>query len=102
MLGTFRDWFYPRTGYRPLVAALLIEHIPGGAKWRYVWGSCLAFVFGVQLITGVLLMTAYSPCGKARPIRPNDRSDERRLADLEPRLVWLLQRRRWFSALHQQ
>ena len=24
-------------------------------------GSCLAFVFGIQLITGVLLMTAYSP-----------------------------------------
>src|SRR5262245_8337952 len=43
------------------MAALLIEHIPGGAKWRYVWGSCLAFVFTVQLITGVLLMTAYSP-----------------------------------------
>src|SRR5262249_8865814 len=43
------------------MAALLIEHIPGGAKWRYVWGGCLAFVFTVQLITGVLLMTAYSP-----------------------------------------
>jgi ubiquinol-cytochrome c reductase cytochrome b subunit len=43
-----------------LVKALLIEHIPGGAKWRYVWGSCLAFVFSLQLITGLLLMTAYS------------------------------------------
>jgi ubiquinol-cytochrome c reductase cytochrome b subunit len=41
--------------------ALLIEHIPGGAKWRYVWGSCLAFVFSLQLITGLLLMTGYSP-----------------------------------------
>ena len=40
---------------------LLLEHIPGGAKWRYVWGSCLAFVFACKLITGVLLMTAYSP-----------------------------------------
>ena len=40
-----------------------LEHIPGGAKWRYVWGSCLAFVFGIQLSsTGLLvLMTAYSP-----------------------------------------
>ena len=27
----------------------------------HVWGSCLAFVFSIQLITGVLLMTAYSP-----------------------------------------
>ncbi len=40
---------------------MLIEHIPGGAKWRYVWGSTLAFVFSLQLITGVMLMTAYSP-----------------------------------------
>ncbi len=60
-VGRLTGWFDHRTGYRQLVSALLIEHIPGGAKWRYVWGSCLAFVFGVQLITGVLLMTAYSP-----------------------------------------
>src|SRR5437667_12325446 len=61
MLGKLRDWCDHRTGYRRLVSALLIEHIPGGAKWRYVWGSCLVFVFSVQLITGILLMTAYSP-----------------------------------------
>src|SRR5260370_3077321 len=61
MLGKLRDWCDHRTGYRKIRDALLIEHIPGGAKWRYVWGSCLVFVFMVQLITGVLLMTAYSP-----------------------------------------
>jgi quinol-cytochrome oxidoreductase complex cytochrome b subunit/mono/diheme cytochrome c family protein len=61
VLAKLRDWFDHRTGYRKLIAALLIEHIPGGAKWRYVWGSCLAFVFLLQLVTGVLLMTAYSP-----------------------------------------
>ncbi len=54
-------WLDHRTGYRRLLSALLIEHIPGGAKWRYVWGSCLAFVFSIQMITGLLLMTAYSP-----------------------------------------
>jgi ubiquinol-cytochrome c reductase cytochrome b subunit len=54
------DWLDHRTGYRKLIDALLLEHIPGGAKWRYVWGSTLAFVFMVQLITGVLLMTSYS------------------------------------------
>src|SRR4051794_5245189 len=43
------------------MSLLLIENIPGGARWRYVWGSCLAFVFGLQLITGLLLMTSYSP-----------------------------------------
>jgi ubiquinol-cytochrome c reductase cytochrome b subunit len=55
------NWFDQRTGWRRLVDALLLEHIPGGAKWRYVWGSCLAFVFTVQLVTGILLMTSYSP-----------------------------------------
>ncbi len=61
MFARLRAWLDHRTGYRRLIEALLIEHIPGGAKWRYVWGSCLAFVFVVQLITGALLMTAYSP-----------------------------------------
>jgi quinol-cytochrome oxidoreductase complex cytochrome b subunit/mono/diheme cytochrome c family protein len=61
VIANLRDWLHHRTGYRTLMSALLIEHIPGGARWRYVWGSCLAFVFTIQLITGVLLMTAYSP-----------------------------------------
>src|SRR5437588_407609 len=59
--ANLRDWLDHRTGHRRLIEVLLIEHIPGGARWRYVWGSCLLFVFGVQLLTGVLLMTAYSP-----------------------------------------
>lgn len=61
MFANLLDWLEHRTGYRSLVSALLIEHIPGGAKWRYVWGSTLAFVFAIQLVTGILLMTAYSP-----------------------------------------
>jgi len=61
VLGKLSDWLDHRTGFRKMRDALLIEHIPGGARWRYVWGSCLVFVFSVQLITGVLLMTAYSP-----------------------------------------
>ncbi len=61
MIGAFNNWLDQRTGYRKFLSLMLIEHIPGGAKWRYVWGSCLAFVFAVQLITGVLLMTAYAP-----------------------------------------
>ena len=46
---------------RPLVNETQPGPLPGGARWRYVWGSCLAFVFSIQLITGILLMTAYSP-----------------------------------------
>lgn len=61
MRERFFNWLDHRTGFRKVREALLIEHIPGGARWRYTWGSCLAFVFATQLITGLLLMTAYSP-----------------------------------------
>ncbi len=60
MFAQLSEWLDHRTGYKKVISALLIEHIPGGAKWRYVWGSCLAFVFMIQLVTGLLLMTAYS------------------------------------------
>jgi len=55
------DWLDHRTGYRPLLRKLLYEGIPGGARWRYVWGSTLVFTFTVQLLTGFFLWTAYSP-----------------------------------------
>ena len=55
------DWLDQRTGYRGLVRAALFEHVPGGARWRYVWGSTLTFAIVVQFITGVLLWLGYSP-----------------------------------------
>ncbi len=55
------DWLDDRTGYRHLLKETLEEPIPGGARWRYVWGSTLTFTFVLQIITGVLLWTAYSP-----------------------------------------
>ena len=55
------DWLDRRTGYRRLLSWLLYESIPGGARWRYVWGSTLVFTFLLQLFTGLLLWTAYSP-----------------------------------------
>ena len=61
MLKPLIDWLDHRAGVRKFMAFMLLEGVPGGAKWRYVWGSCLAFVFSIQLITGLLLMTAYSP-----------------------------------------
>jgi ubiquinol-cytochrome c reductase cytochrome b subunit len=55
------DWFDDRTGFRRLVHETLYERIPGGARWRYVWGSTLVFAFAVQVITGVFLWMCYSP-----------------------------------------
>ncbi len=55
------DWLDDRTGYRDLMHEALYERIPGGARWRYVWGSTLVFVFFLQVITGFCLWMAYSP-----------------------------------------
>jgi ubiquinol-cytochrome c reductase cytochrome b subunit len=55
------DWLDDRTGYRNLLNDMLFEPIPGGARWRYVWGSTLVFVFVMQVLTGVFLWSFYSP-----------------------------------------
>ncbi len=60
-MSRFLDWLDHRTGIRTVVHAALYEHIPGGARWRYVWGSTLSFCFFVQVVTGLTLWTAYSP-----------------------------------------
>ena len=55
------DWLDDRSGYRNLLHEVLYEKVPGGARWRYVWGSCLTFAFFTQVITGTLLWMFYSP-----------------------------------------
>ncbi|MDP3071718.1 MAG: cytochrome b N-terminal domain-containing protein [Opitutaceae bacterium] len=55
------DWLDHRTGYKRLLHETLFENVPGGARWRYVWGSTLAFCFMVQVVTGLALWLAYSP-----------------------------------------
>ena len=55
------DWIDHRTGIKKLINDGLYENVPGGARWRYVWGSTLTFAFFVQVITGIALWMAYSP-----------------------------------------
>ena len=55
------DWLDDRTGVNDFVKEALYERIPGGARWRYVWGSTLVFAFVTQVITGTFLWMAYSP-----------------------------------------
>ena len=64
MISSLLNWFDDRTGYRAIMHEALFERIPGGARWRYVWGSTLVFTFTLQMITGVLLWMAYSPSTK--------------------------------------
>lgn len=55
------NWIDERTGIAPLWRRALDEPIRGGARWAYVFGSSLAFLFGLQLITGMLLSIYYVP-----------------------------------------
>ncbi len=61
--GPFRrlsNFFDDRTGFRSLMHEALYERVPGGARWRYVWGSALVFAFMTQLVTGLFLWASYS------------------------------------------
>lgn len=60
-MNAILNWLDDRTGYKTLLHETLYERVPGGARWRYVWGSTLVFAFAVQLITGTFLWMAYSP-----------------------------------------
>jgi ubiquinol-cytochrome c reductase cytochrome b subunit len=60
-MATWTTWLDQRTGYKALVHEALFENVPGGARWRYVWGSTLTFCFALQVITGLALWMSYSP-----------------------------------------
>src|ERR1700739_204478 len=54
-------WFDQRTGAKRLASKTLDEPIPGGARWAYVFGSGLLFIFILQVVTGVSLALYYTP-----------------------------------------
>src|SRR5947199_1479540 len=60
-MNSLLAWLDHRTGYKKFLHEALFENVPGGARWRYVWGSTLTFTLAVQFITGVFLWMAYSP-----------------------------------------
>lgn len=55
------DWLDARTGLGSLMDEALDEPIPGGARWAYVFGSVLLFLFISQVVTGVFLALYYAP-----------------------------------------
>jgi ubiquinol-cytochrome c reductase cytochrome b subunit len=65
MIRSFLAWLDDRTGCNELIREALYERVPGGARWRYVWGSTLVFTFALQMITGIFLWTAYSPSAQS-------------------------------------
>jgi ubiquinol-cytochrome c reductase cytochrome b subunit len=59
--GRLFRWFDKRTGLDSLLREALDEPIPGGARFAYVFGSALLFIFISQVITGVFLALYYVP-----------------------------------------
>ena len=56
-----RGWLNRRIGLDTLLRSALNEPIPGGARFAYIFGSGLLFVFLSQIITGVFLALYYVP-----------------------------------------
>ena len=57
-------WLDNRTGIRGHIREVLFENVPGGSRWRYVWGSTLTFTLMIQFITGIFLWMGYAPSGQ--------------------------------------
>jgi len=55
------NWIEARTGMNGLLHEALDEPIPGGARYAYIFGSGLLFIFLSQVITGVFLALYYVP-----------------------------------------
>lgn len=53
-------WLEDRIGHSALFNKFMNEPVEGGAKWSYVFGSALVFVFIMQIVSGVILATCYS------------------------------------------
>lgn len=64
LVQRFGDFLDDRTGIRGFLHEALYERVPGGARWRYVWGSTLVFAFMTQVVTGLVLWASYSPSGQ--------------------------------------
>jgi quinol-cytochrome oxidoreductase complex cytochrome b subunit len=61
MLTKIIDWLDERIEIRKLWSVITDRPIPGGASWFYVLGSALAFIFVLQVVTGIFLTFYYAP-----------------------------------------
>ncbi len=60
-LSGWMKWLDRRTGVNSLLHEALDEPIPGGARWAYIFGSGLLYLFFSQVVTGVFLALYYVP-----------------------------------------
>ncbi|MCA9247318.1 MAG: cytochrome b N-terminal domain-containing protein [Planctomycetales bacterium] len=50
-----------RVGYRALLAPIRRRVLPDGPRWGYATAATLLWMLAVEVVTGLLLMTVYSP-----------------------------------------
>jgi ubiquinol-cytochrome c reductase cytochrome b subunit len=55
------DWLDERIRIRKLWSDFSDNPIPGGSSWFYTLGSALAFIFTLQMVTGIFLALYYAP-----------------------------------------
>jgi len=60
-MGNLGGWLDERTGWRTSWRAWLDHPVVGGAPWAAAMGVSVAACFGVLVVTGLTLMTAYAP-----------------------------------------
>ncbi len=61
MISQLLDWFDERIKLRGLWNSFADRPIPGGSSWFYVLGASLAFIFTLQMVSGILLAFYYAP-----------------------------------------
>jgi ubiquinol-cytochrome c reductase cytochrome b subunit len=61
MLKRQLDWIDERIKLRTLWHSIADRPIPGGSSWFYVLGASLAFIFTLQMVSGILLALYYAP-----------------------------------------
>jgi ubiquinol-cytochrome c reductase cytochrome b subunit len=61
MVKMVLDWLDERIMIRALWKDFADRPIPGGASWFYVLGASLAFLFMLQMATGILMAMYYAP-----------------------------------------
>ncbi|MEX0586910.1 MAG: cytochrome b N-terminal domain-containing protein, partial [Pirellulales bacterium] len=57
----FLNWLDARTGFRQTLAPLRSRVLPNGPSWWFTSASCLLWLLAIEVVTGLLLMTTYSP-----------------------------------------
>lgn len=60
-MGAFFNWLDERLDYRRHVAAFRRRVLPNGPGWWYTSASCVMWLLIIECVTGLLLMSTYSP-----------------------------------------